>query len=84
MDRVVLCVGNGPPHGPLGINSDPRTIPDPYPAEEVPRRVGRRNNVTVIGSGLTAIDTVIALTQRGHTERISLVSRAETDHLEAY
>ncbi|MFF1678063.1 FAD/NAD(P)-binding protein [Streptomyces sp. NPDC058256] len=75
VDRIILCVGNGPPHDPLGLNSDPRTIPDPYPAEEMLRRVGRRDRVTVVGSGLTAVDTVIALTQRGHTGRISLVSR---------
>ncbi|MFA1548877.1 FAD/NAD(P)-binding protein [Actinomadura chokoriensis] len=77
-DRVVLCVGGGAPHDLYGLAGAPGFAADPYPLARTLADVPSGRDVAVIGAGLTAVDIVVSLAARGHTGRISLVSRSGT------
>ena len=73
-DLVVLASGLGGPapiagHYAPGAAARITEIPWGEP------RVDTKEDVMVLGTGLTAIDTVISLMDRGHTGRIKLLSR---------
>ncbi|GAA4338749.1 FAD/NAD(P)-binding domain-containing protein [Actinomadura luteofluorescens] len=77
-DRVVLCVGGGAPRDGYGLAGAPGFVADPYPLRRTLADVPPRSDVAVIGTGLTAVDIVASLAARGHTGRISMVSRSGT------
>ncbi|MBC2904710.1 FAD/NAD(P)-binding protein [Streptomyces cupreus] len=80
--HVVLCVGTGTPPDLYGLagtgSSDGRAgfTSDPYPLADTLDHVDDGDEVAVIGSGLTAVDVVVSLAARGHTGRITLLSRS--------
>ncbi|MFE6286778.1 FAD/NAD(P)-binding protein [Streptomyces sp. NPDC057877] len=74
--HVALCVGGGTPPDPYGLTGAPGCTPDPYPLAETLGQVPVGGDVAVIGSGLTAVDVVVALAARGHRGRITLLSRS--------
>ncbi|WEV26217.1 FAD/NAD(P)-binding protein [Streptomyces sp. 71268] len=74
-DRVALCVGGGTPPDPYGLAGAPGFTADPYPLADSLDAVAASDDVTVLGSGLTAVDVVVALAARGYQGRISLLSR---------
>ncbi|WP_261566383.1 FAD/NAD(P)-binding protein [Frankia gtarii] len=74
-DYVVLAVGGGQPKDTFGLAGCPGFIGDPYPVTSALSAVGPAERVVVIGTGLTAVDVVIALAAGGHRGPISLVSR---------
>ncbi|MFE6778054.1 FAD/NAD(P)-binding protein [Streptomyces sp. NPDC057702] len=74
-DRVALCVGGGTPPDPYELSGTPGFTADPYPLADSLDAVGTGEDVTVLGSGLTAVDVVVALAARGYQGRISLLSR---------
>jgi uncharacterized NAD(P)/FAD-binding protein YdhS len=74
---VVLSVGHRPPSDPIGPRwSGPRTrfIGDPW-RPFATNVVGPDDPVLVLGSGLTAVDAVLALTRRPRGAPVTLVSR---------
>jgi uncharacterized NAD(P)/FAD-binding protein YdhS len=74
---VILALGHRPPADPLGrLWSGPRSrlITDPWRPFAM-NVVGPDEPVVVLGSGLTAIDTVLSLTQQPRQAPITLVSR---------
>lgn len=73
--QVALCLGGGVPQDPYGLAGRPGFVADPYPLAATLNRVPPASDVTVIGSGLTAVDVVVSLAARGHQGRITLVSR---------
>ncbi|MCQ4041461.1 FAD/NAD(P)-binding protein [Streptantibioticus rubrisoli] len=75
VDRAALCVGSGSPRDLYGLTEAPGFVLDPYPLAETVRSVGADDDVAVIGSGLTAVDVVVALAARGHRGRVRLLSR---------
>ncbi|GAA1681085.1 FAD/NAD(P)-binding domain-containing protein [Glycomyces endophyticus] len=75
-DHVVLCVGGGTPPDLYGLDGAPGFAGDPYPLRRTLDRIPSGSDVGVIGSGLTAVDVVVSLAARGHTGRISLLSRS--------
>ncbi|TMQ90507.1 hypothetical protein ETD83_35175 [Actinomadura soli] len=77
-DQAVLCVGGGTPLDHYGLAGAPGFVPDPYPLERTLADIPPGRDVAVIGGGLTAVDIVASLAARGHTGRISLVSRSGT------
>ncbi|TDD76194.1 hypothetical protein E1293_27345 [Actinomadura darangshiensis] len=77
-DKVVLCVGGGTPLDHYALAGAPGFVADPYPLERTLAGVPSGKDVAVIGGGLTAVDIVASLAARGHTGRISLVSRSGT------
>ncbi|WP_344590654.1 FAD/NAD(P)-binding protein [Actinomadura vinacea] len=74
-DQVALCVGSGRPHDHYGLEGTPGFVGDPYPLARTLDGMTPGSDVAVIGSGLTAVDVVVSLAARGHTGRISMVSR---------
>ncbi|MBD0711847.1 hypothetical protein BU197_26920 [Streptomyces sp. CBMA291] len=74
-DYVVLCVGGDSPMDAYGLFGAPGFIADPYPMSHSLREIGTQEDVAVIGSGLTAVDIILALAAQGHQGRISLLSR---------
>lgn len=62
VDAVVLAIGHGLPG--RSAESDDRIVSDPYPVQDAVRRIssGPETVVAVNGMGLTAIDTIAALT----------------------
>lgn len=76
--QVLLATGHLPPQAPsLGPGSDWQAQgfwPDPWqrPADWAPAPDA---DVLLVGSGLTAVDLIIELRDRGHRGRIHLVSR---------
>ncbi|MFD0417477.1 FAD/NAD(P)-binding protein [Streptomyces sp. NPDC127108] len=75
-DHVALCVGGGTPQDHYGLDGAPGYVNDPYPLARTLERVPHRSGVTVIGTGLTAVDIVVSLAARGHTGPITLLSRS--------
>ncbi|GAC1591293.1 MAG: FAD/NAD(P)-binding protein [Hymenobacter sp.] len=77
-DFVVLALGNFPPPPPAGPTgaylAHPGYHPDPW-APGTLRRIGPDDAVLLIGSGLTAVDVLLALRQDGHRAPIAVVAR---------
>lgn len=76
-DAVVLTVGHRPPLDPIGKRwSGPRTryVSDPW-RPFATNVVGPDEAAVVLGSGLTAVDTVLSLSQQARRAPITLVSR---------
>ena len=75
-DAVVLCPGNPPPAAlpvPAGLRGHPAHIADPWDFD--PARIDHDAPVLLIGSGLTALDVALTLTDTGHRGAIHLTSR---------
>ena len=76
-EAVILTVGHRPPSDPIGKRwSGPRTrfISDPWRPFAM-NVVGPDEAAVVLGSGLTAVDTVLSLSQQPRRAPITLVSR---------
>ena len=77
-DFVVLALGNFPPPPPTGPDLRYLTHPgyhaDPWAMGNL-RRIGPDEAVLLIGSGLTAVDVLLALRQDGHRAPITVVAR---------
>ena len=71
---VVLTTGNPPPqdeHLPLAVRLHPGYVADPWRFDY--RAVG--GHVLVVGSGLTALDVLVALNGAGHRGQVHVLSR---------
>jgi hydroxyacylglutathione hydrolase len=76
-DAVVLATGLAPPKMPRVLEpvaTSERFISDPWRASGT-WPIGPSDDVTLIGSGLTAIDVILALASRGHSGSIRAISR---------
>jgi uncharacterized NAD(P)/FAD-binding protein YdhS len=70
--HVVLALGNPPPR-PLAGGAG-RVINDPWRACTA-EMIRRNDSVSLIGTGLTAVDVALSLVGRGHRGAIRMVSR---------
>ncbi|QIS11300.1 FAD/NAD(P)-binding protein [Nocardia arthritidis] len=71
-DRVVVCTGMLPQSDPYpGIAGHEGYFDDPWRLPSLPEHAA----VAVLGTRLTAIDTLLTLTARGHTGPVLLASR---------
>ncbi|MFF7244510.1 FAD/NAD(P)-binding protein [Embleya sp. NPDC008237] len=75
-DRVALCVGGGTSPDPYGLAGQAGFTADPYPLAGTLDRIAAGDDVAVVGSGLTAVDVVVALAAHGYPGRITLLSRS--------
>ena len=77
-DYVVLALGNLPPPPPTGPDHryllHPGFHADPW-AQGNLRRIGPDEDVLLIGSGLTAMDVLLAMRQDGHRAPVTVVAR---------
>ncbi|MFD6280473.1 FAD/NAD(P)-binding protein [Streptomyces sp. NPDC060209] len=74
--RVALCVGGGTPPDLYGLAGSPGFTADPYPLATTLDRMSTGEDVAIIGSGLTAVDVVVALAAHRYPGRITLLSRS--------
>jgi uncharacterized NAD(P)/FAD-binding protein YdhS len=77
-DQAVLCLGTSPPHDPYQLSGTPGYVYRPYPLRSSLAGIPQDASVAIVGSGLTAVDTVMALRARAHQGPITLVSRTGT------
>ncbi|GAA2153414.1 FAD/NAD(P)-binding protein [Actinomadura napierensis] len=75
-DRVALCMGGGTPPDLYGLTGEAGFTADPYPLADTLDHIAAGDDVAVIGSGLTAVDVVVALAAHGYPGRITLLSRS--------
>ena len=77
-DAVVLATGHPPAAipGPLAaaLAGDARLVPDPWVPGAL-EGVGQREDVLIVGTGLTMADIVVSLGATGHSGHIVAVSR---------
>lgn len=76
---VALCLGVGNARLPAALDAAPealrpRIIDNPWKLDWL-QRVGHRDTVCILGTGLTMIDQVLALRSHGHLGKIHAVSR---------
>lgn len=77
--NVVLCLGVGNaqlpiPQDRLDARAKARIVPNPWRLGWL-SKVGKTDEICILGSGLTMIDQVLALRAHGHRGRIHLLSR---------
>jgi uncharacterized NAD(P)/FAD-binding protein YdhS len=76
-DKVVLALGNFPPADPKfpgKTEFSPRYISNPWDAHTI-EEIGKGEDVLLVGSGLTSVDVVITLRERGHQGKVHILSR---------
>ncbi len=76
-DAVVLAMGIIPPrfpHGLIGPGAEDRCLANPWDATGL-ARIEPSATVTLIGTGLSAVDVLLALQENGHRGPIHAVSR---------
>ncbi|MFC4075959.1 FAD/NAD(P)-binding protein [Salinithrix halophila] len=74
-DFVVLCTGHNPSRDPYQLKGTPRYNHQPYPLHETLESIRPDEEIGMIGSSLTAVDTALALQERKHQGRIRMFSR---------
>lgn len=75
VDHLVSAVGVGLPADHYTLAGRPGFHGDPYPLSRTLDGIPEAADVTVLGTGLAAIDVVVSLAAGGHRGPISLVSR---------
>ncbi len=77
-DYAVLATGNLPPHDPPGMDPDLAEariyIGDPWRSDAF-ATLRDDDDVLLLGTGLTAVDMIMRLAERGHRGRIVALSR---------
>lgn len=88
-DAVVLATGNQLPAAPAALSSEllrsPWVVDDPWSDGSL-ARIAPDEELLLVGSGLTAVDVLLALRNQGHRGRIFVTSRhglLPRPHLEA-
>ncbi len=82
-DAVVLALGNfapATPAGAEGIANSSRYVENPWRPGALDA-IGPQDNVILVGSGLTAVDTLLSLDSRSWTGRAVALSRRGLDTL---
>jgi uncharacterized NAD(P)/FAD-binding protein YdhS len=74
VDSVVLATGNLPSRLPFPAPASNRIIHDPWRPNAL-AGIGSDASVLLIGTGLTMVDTLLSLGERGHAGPIHAVSR---------
>ena len=75
-DHVVLSCGNGGSTAYSELKEKTGFFASPYPIKRTTRLIPSEAQVAIIGSRLSAIDTVLGLKARGHKGKITLHSRS--------
>jgi uncharacterized NAD(P)/FAD-binding protein YdhS len=74
-DAVVLALGNPPPTMPRTVRvDDARLAPDPW-SPDLLDRIGERDRVLLVGTGLTAVDVAVQVSCARPSARLTAVSR---------
>jgi uncharacterized NAD(P)/FAD-binding protein YdhS len=74
-DAAVLCIGTAEPTDVFGLSGSRGFISPPYPIWLTCAGIKPHEHVALLGSSLTAMDTVLGLRSQNHVGRITLLSR---------
>jgi uncharacterized NAD(P)/FAD-binding protein YdhS len=78
VDSIALCFGHSVPRIPFemgaGVAGHAKFVSNPW-ANGALSAIGPRDSVLVVGTGLTMVDVVLSLRERGHEGHIDAVSR---------
>jgi uncharacterized NAD(P)/FAD-binding protein YdhS len=75
--EIVLALGNQVPKLPpilRHLHDNPKLISDPWHTESI-KKIRRDESVLLVGAGLTMIDLLVLLSDRGHVGSIDAISR---------
>ncbi|RAR40637.1 FAD/NAD(P)-binding protein [Paenibacillus sp. MDMC362] len=72
---VLLAIGVMKPDDHYQLMGESGYIHCPYPAKRTLKNIEKKETVTMIGSGLAAVDMALALRFKGHEGKIFMVSR---------
>lgn len=75
-DAVFLCTGSSEPVDVYGLSGHPGFVPDAYPLRTVAAGIDPASAVTVLGTGLSAVDVVLELARGGHHGPLRMISRS--------
>jgi uncharacterized NAD(P)/FAD-binding protein YdhS len=75
VDVVVLALGNLPSRRFKNLEGGSGYIPSPYPSVNLKNAIDPSASVIVLGTRLSAVDTILALDQQEHRGPIYMVSR---------
>ncbi|MGW1175127.1 FAD/NAD(P)-binding protein [Kitasatospora sp. NPDC002543] len=75
LDAAFLCTGSSEPVDSYGLAGLPGFLPDPYPLRTVADTIRPDAAVSVLGTGLSAVDLVLELARRDHRGPLRMVSR---------
>ncbi len=73
-DVVVLATGTPKPNNFPHLKTSPRYIDFPWPSKQLLELIPRQEPVTILGTSLTAIDTVMTFKDNGHIGHLTLYS----------
>jgi uncharacterized NAD(P)/FAD-binding protein YdhS len=74
-DLVVLATGTPKPGNFRHLEVSSRYFDFPWPSERLLKNIPKQVPVSILGTSLTAIDTLITLADNGHTGPLTLYSR---------
>lgn len=75
VDNVVLAPGNFPSSFLQELNGVKGYIPYPWPVSALTEKIHRESPVCILGTGLSAIDTLHTLLENDHRGKITFISR---------
>ncbi|WP_194778043.1 FAD/NAD(P)-binding protein [Pararhodonellum marinum] len=73
-DFVVMALGTPKPNNYPELYGKLGFVDFPYPADHILEEIGSKDHVGILGSSLSAIDTIMTLVDNGHNGKISLFS----------
>ena len=75
-DHIILALGHAPIANPLARwASVPQRVVSGYDWHTITTQISPTDDIIIIGSGLTMVDTIVALQHRGHQGTITAISR---------
>ncbi|WP_187260671.1 FAD/NAD(P)-binding protein [Pontibacter beigongshangensis] len=74
-DIAILATGTPKPNNFPHLNHSPHYFDFPWPSGKLLQNIPKEAPVALLGTSLTAIDTVITLMDNGHTGHLTLYSR---------
>ena len=74
-DKIFLCVGNQPAVTLSEFKGKAGYHGLPYDIETITQDISANEDIILIGSGLTAIDSYLALRETGHSGKMTFISR---------
>ncbi len=74
-DNVVFAPGNFPSSFLSELTGIKGYLPYPWPSDQITENIERDSHVCILGTGLSAIDTLMTLKENDHRGKITFISR---------
>ncbi|PCI98709.1 MAG: hypothetical protein COB14_07370 [Alphaproteobacteria bacterium] len=74
-NQTILCLGNQPPSVGSELCATSGYFHQPWPEGELTKGIPKDSDVNILGSSLSAVDTLLTLLENGHKGPINFISR---------